>query len=75
MEVLSDGTEKYDRGEKFAHYMRIATLEQYVLVSQHERRIDVFTRPERGHWTIETAKAGESVMLHGKHIRIDAVFG
>lgn len=75
VEVLSESTEKYDRGEKFAHYMRIASLEEYVLVSQEERRIEVFRRPERGHWGFEVAKAGESLMLHGRSIRIDAVYG
>src|ERR1700733_3561791 len=34
VEVLSESTERYDRGEKFAHYMRFASLEEYVLVSQ-----------------------------------------
>lgn len=74
VEVLSDSTEKYDRGEKFAHYMKIASLEQSVLVSQDERRIDVFRRPERGHWTFETAGIGEAVTLHGQPIRVDAVY-
>ncbi len=49
VEVMSDSTEKYDRGEKFAHYMRMASLEVYVLVSQDQPRIEIFRRPERGH--------------------------
>ena len=36
VEVLSDSTEAYDRGEKFAHYRRIPSLRDYLLVSQHE---------------------------------------
>src|SRR5687767_10346827 len=34
VEVLSDRTEAYDRGEKFRHYRRIESLREYVLVSQ-----------------------------------------
>ena len=34
VEVLSDSTEKYDRGGKFAHYRQIPSLQEYVLVAQ-----------------------------------------
>ena len=40
VEVLSDSTETYDREEKFSHYRRIPSLREYLLVSQHERRIE-----------------------------------
>ena len=75
VEVLAESTEKYDRGEKFAHYMRIGSLEQFVLVSQEERRIEVFRRPERGHWGFDVAKAGETLTLHGRPISVDAIYG
>ena len=42
VEVLSDSTEGYDRGEKFGHYQRITSLKEYVLVSQHTPRVEVF---------------------------------
>jgi Uma2 family endonuclease len=61
VEVLSDSTEDYDRGEKFAHYMRIPSLKEYVLVSQDSARIEVFRRPERSHWSHDEACAGESI--------------
>jgi Uma2 family endonuclease len=44
IEVLSDSTERYDRGEKFAHYRRLACLQDYVLVSQHRPLVEHFTR-------------------------------
>jgi Uma2 family endonuclease len=75
VEVLSESTETYDRGEKFAHYMKLASVDEYVLISQEERRIEVFRRPARGHWSFETAKAGETLMLHGHAISVDAVYG
>jgi Uma2 family endonuclease len=46
VEVLSDSTETDDRGEKWAHYQRIPTLREYVLVSQHACRLEVFSRDE-----------------------------
>jgi Uma2 family endonuclease len=50
IEVLSNSTESYDRGKKFAHYRTIASLREYVLVSQTECRIERFSRHENGDW-------------------------
>jgi Uma2 family endonuclease len=58
VEVLSPTTEKYDREEKFAHYRRIPSLGAYVLVSQMERRVEVFTRAEDGTWILRDVLAG-----------------
>jgi len=52
-EVLSPSTEAYDRGAKFAHYRRIPSLREYVLVSQVEPFVEHFERVgER--WTLTT---------------------
>lgn len=64
VEVLSDSTEAYDRGEKFAHYQRIPSLKEYVIVSQRSPRIEVFQRNEDGKsWTLYVAETSESVKL------------
>jgi Uma2 family endonuclease len=44
IEVLSDSTEKYDRGDKFFHYRRIATLREYVLVSQTKCLVERYVK-------------------------------
>jgi len=44
VEVLSDSTEPYDRGDKFRHFQTVPTLTDYLLVSQHEPRAELFTR-------------------------------
>ncbi len=46
IEVLSESTEAYDRGDKFAHYSLISSLREYVLVSSHQKCIERFTRQE-----------------------------
>lgn len=74
VEVLSDSTEEYDRGEKFAHYMRIPSLREYVLVSQDPPKIEVFRRPDRGHWLREEARIGELITIGGREIRVDDVY-
>ena len=44
VEVLSDSTEAYDRGDKFAHYRRLETLCEYVLVAQNKIRVEHYLR-------------------------------
>lgn len=44
VEVLSPSTEAYDRGEKFAHYRRLETLTDYVLITQDKIRVEHFVR-------------------------------
>lgn len=48
VEVLSPSTEAYDRGEKWAHYRRIDSLQAYVLVSPLAERIEAFLRSDAG---------------------------
>lgn len=60
VEVLSESTEGYDRGAKASHYRQIPTLSEYVLVSQAERRVEVYRWNERGRWELAVeARSGE----------------
>ena len=59
-----DSTEAYDRGEKWAHYRRLASLRDYVLVSQHTARIELYSR-EGDHWVLREAGPGKSLALTG----------
>lgn len=74
VEVLSDSTEEYDRGEKFAHYMKIHSVREYVLVSQNTPRIEVFRRPERGHWRRDEARSGETIVVLGATVHVDEIY-
>ncbi|MFO0811518.1 MAG: Uma2 family endonuclease [Gemmataceae bacterium] len=62
VEVLSDSTEKYDRGKKFHHYQRIATLQEYILVAQDEPLVERFVRQPSGDWLV-TKYAGFDATL------------
>ena len=44
VEVLSPSTERYDRGDKWAHFRRLKTLKVYVLIAQDRMRVETFTR-------------------------------
>lgn len=44
VEVLSPSTEAYDRGEKFEHYQHIASLKEYILLSQDKVHVEQYRR-------------------------------
>ncbi|MBF0226729.1 MAG: Uma2 family endonuclease [Desulfobacterales bacterium] len=50
IEVLSDSTEAYDRGDKFAYYRTIDSLREYALVSQKSKKIEKFFKEDKGYW-------------------------
>jgi Uma2 family endonuclease len=51
VEVLSPSAEAFDRGEKFTRYQTYnPTLREYVLVSQDQPQVEVFTRQPNGTW-------------------------
>jgi Uma2 family endonuclease len=62
VEVLSESTERWDRGEKFAQYRRVASLQEYVLVSQDAMRVEWYTRGAEGTWTYREAAGPEGVV-------------
>ena len=70
-EVLSDTTEAYDRGAKAAHYRRLPSLQEYVLVAQTEPLIEVYRRTEAGRWELLEARPGELVELRSLGISLD----
>ncbi len=63
MEVLSPSTEKFDRGQKFARYREIATLQEYVLVAQDEARVEKFVRQPDGQWLYSSVEGLEQNIL------------
>ena len=74
-EVLSDSTEAYDRGEKFAHYRRIPSLRDYLLVVQREARIEHYRRNEDDTWTLREVRAPGAVRLSiGCELSVEDVY-
>lgn len=72
VEVLSESTERDDRGWKFRDYRTLASLEEYVLVSQDARRVEVFRRSTG--WAGEVSESGSAFTVHGAAIDVDALY-
>ncbi len=63
IEVLSKSTAKFDKGEKFTDYQTCPALEEYVLVSQTERSIEVRSLIN-GEWQTTIYQGDDRVMFH-----------
>ena len=61
MEILSDSTEAFDRGKKFAYYQTIPTLQEYILVSQKECRVEQYTRSDDA-WLYRSYKGTNRIL-------------
>jgi Uma2 family endonuclease len=76
VEVLSNSTIDYDRGEKLAHYQRIPALQAVVLIWQSERRIELHHRAAEGGWTYGDAHTGGKVTIEAiaATLDVDAIY-
>ncbi|MBI2567965.1 MAG: Uma2 family endonuclease [Candidatus Schekmanbacteria bacterium] len=75
-EVLSDDTEAWDRGGKFAHFRCITSLRHYLLLPQDSERIESYTRQEDGSWRLTEHFSGDVVGLEalGVELHVDLVY-
>jgi Uma2 family endonuclease len=71
VEVLSESTEKFDRGKKFQYYRTIPSLQEYILVSSQEYLIECFRRTKNDLWTLQTYE-GLNAILRIENLAIDA---
>lgn len=70
VEVLSASTEAYDRGDKFAHYRRLASLHDYVLVSQDAVRVEHYVRQGEKWLLSEASRLTDMVSLASIQCRL-----
>ena len=54
IEVLSNSTEGFDRGDKFADYQILETLQEYVLINTKKPRVECFRRNDDGLWILQS---------------------
>ncbi|WP_295383938.1 Uma2 family endonuclease [uncultured Thiodictyon sp.] len=72
VEVLSDSTEAYDRGGKFALYRQVPSLREYLLISQHQAQVDLYTRGADDRWILTDFNAlTDSVYLPSVDCTLD----
>jgi Uma2 family endonuclease len=71
VEVLSESTEAYDRGEKFRLYRKLPSLQEYVLISQDRALVEVFTHKADRVWEMRAyAELAETIALNSLNAKI-----
>ena len=62
IEILSDSTEAYDRGDKFSHYQGISSFTEYILVSQYTFKMERFSRQPNNSWLYTIYQSEEDIL-------------
>lgn len=72
IEVLSESTKNYDRGEKFEFYRSLSSLKEYILIDQYKIHVEQFWKNEDGLWVLrEYNERGETLNFTSVEIPID----
>ena len=76
VEVLSESTELYDRGEKYRQYKSIESFREYLLVSQNAAFITLFQKHNERFWLQSEYVAGETLHLNtlGLDLNVDEIY-
>ena len=62
IEILSPSTEKYDRGEKFARYRQLASLQEYLMIAQDKMGIEQYVRQPNNTWVLATVEQADQIL-------------
>jgi Uma2 family endonuclease len=63
VEVLSDSTKNYDRGEKFENYRSNESLREYILVAQDKVHVEQYAKRDDGSWLLSETNSIEDVLI------------
>lgn len=59
VEVLSKSTASYDRGEKFEHYRKLASLTEYLVIAQNKYHVEHYQRQLDNRWLLSETEDKE----------------
>lgn len=71
VEVLSDSTERYDRGEKFLEYKSIESFREYLLISSTNISVTLFQQHNERFWLQSDYTAAESFHLNTLNLEMN----
>ena len=64
IEVLSESTENFDRGDKFKSYRQIESLKEYILIDSKKKSVEQFYKDESGVWRFGSEITEGSMRLY-----------
>jgi len=59
-----------DRREKLLNYQKLTSLQEYVLVSQSETKVELYRRDRDGGWLVQSLGVGDSLHLQSLDLAI-----
>ena len=62
IEVLSDSTKDYDRGDKFQHYRTLESLQHYILINQDSIQVEHFKKIAPFEWLLTELNQPEATL-------------
>lgn len=75
VEILSETTERYDRGDKWSAYRTIASVTDYVMVSSTKRELEHYHRLPDGSWTLRLIeRTGVLALGNGAVLDLDKLY-
>ncbi len=76
VEVLSQSTEAFDRGQKFELYRTCPSLQEYILIDSKRCAVDMYRRASEKLWTLYPYSTGEQIQLYSldKSLSVDEVY-
>lgn len=72
VEVLSESTEGFDRGEKFAQYRRFPSLTEFALIDAAKRTVEIFRRDPTDHWVLYEFGSDELIEFASLDLRMES---
>lgn len=62
VEVLSNSTSNYDRGDKFNYYRSIPELREYILIDQYKFQVEQLAKTSEGKWLLTYYESADAVL-------------
>lgn len=63
VEVLSNSTKDYDRGDKFQCYRSIPQLQEYILIDQYSFYVEQFVKQSENQWLLSDIRGEEANLV------------
>ena len=62
VEILSNSTKNYDRGDKFQYYRSIPQFVEYILIDQSSFHVEQFAKQSQGQWLFREYEGEDAVL-------------
>ena len=74
VEVLSDSTAEYDMGEKMKCYLKLKSLNQYIIVSSERKLIITYTKDKNNDFKVKTYSENEDILVGECEIPMEKIY-